>query len=134
MKKKSSPRSVDEDGSSTALDKARSAGPAFVPFGKLYRCVHPVASSSIGRTRHGKIMREATRLVEAGKLVPRTDPRHFKLGTVAEAHDAPTAGTNDGKIVIDIGDRVSRRLSLDIATPCLRRPAPNRPILQFSAD
>jgi len=39
-----------------------------------------------GRAHHGDILREATRLIEAGKLAPRVDPRHFTLSTVGEAH------------------------------------------------
>src|SRR5713101_2861956 len=38
-----------------------------------------------GRAHHGDILREATRLVESGKLIPRVDPRHFTLSTVGEA-------------------------------------------------
>jgi NADPH:quinone reductase-like Zn-dependent oxidoreductase len=32
-----------------------------------------------GRMHHGEILREATKLIEAGKIVPRLDPRHFSL-------------------------------------------------------
>jgi NADPH:quinone reductase len=56
-----------------------------------------------GREHHGEILREATKLVEAGKIVPRLDPRHFSLETVDQAHTAIESGTAAGKIVVDIG-------------------------------
>ena len=56
-----------------------------------------------GRAHHGEIMREATRLVEAGKLVPRVDPRHFSLSAVDDAYRAIETSDAAGKIVIDIG-------------------------------
>jgi NADPH:quinone reductase len=56
------------------------------------------------RAHHGEILREASRLVEAGKLTPRVDPRHFALAAVDDAYRA--LGSNDaaGKIVVDISD------------------------------
>ena len=56
-----------------------------------------------GRAHHGAILREATRLVEAGQLVPRVDPRHFTLDSVDAAYRAITAGPAAGKIVVDVG-------------------------------
>ena len=56
-----------------------------------------------GRAHHGAILREATRLVEAGQLVPRVDPRHFTLDSVDAAYRAITAGHAAGKIVVDVG-------------------------------
>ncbi|GKQ49189.1 zinc-dependent alcohol dehydrogenase family protein [Bradyrhizobium sp. Ce-3] len=55
-----------------------------------------------GRAHHGKILREATRLVENGKVAPRLDPRHFTLATIAEAHAAIRDKTAAGKVVVDI--------------------------------
>ena len=55
-----------------------------------------------GREHHGEILREATRLVEAGKLVPRLDPRHFTLETVCDAYRALKGGSVAGKLVVDI--------------------------------
>lgn len=55
-----------------------------------------------GREHHGDIMREATRLAEAGKLMPRLHPRPFTLETVAEAHHLIENGQADGKLVVDI--------------------------------
>lgn len=46
-----------------------------------------------GRAHHSDILREATRLIEAGKLAPRVDPRRFTLSTVGEAYRA--VETND---------------------------------------
>jgi NADPH:quinone reductase len=54
-----------------------------------------------GRAHHGEILREATRLVEAGKLAPRVDPRHFRLPTVGEAYRALENNDVAGKIVVD---------------------------------
>lgn len=56
-----------------------------------------------GREHHGEIMREATRLAEAGKLMPRLDPRRFDLETVGDAQALIESGQADGKLVIDIG-------------------------------
>ena len=55
-----------------------------------------------GRAHHGDILREATRLVEAGKLRPRLDARRFRLNNVADAHAAVETQSADGKIVVDI--------------------------------
>jgi NADPH:quinone reductase len=57
-----------------------------------------------GRAHHGEILREATKLAEAGKIVPRLDPRHFSLDTIGQAHAATESGTAAGKIVVDIGE------------------------------
>ena len=56
-----------------------------------------------GRAHHGEILREATKLTEAGKIVPRLDPRHFSLDTIEQAHAAVESGNVAGKIVIDVG-------------------------------
>jgi NADPH:quinone reductase len=55
-----------------------------------------------GRAHHGDILREATRLIEAGKLAPRVDPRRFALSAVDEAYRALDSGATAGKIVVDI--------------------------------
>ena len=55
-----------------------------------------------GRAHHGDILRQAARLVEAGKLAPRVDPRRFTLSTVEEAYRALESNTAAGKIVVDI--------------------------------
>jgi NADPH:quinone reductase len=56
-----------------------------------------------GRAHHGDIMREATRLAESGKLLPRVDPRHFDLSTVGAAHALLEQRQAQGKLVIDVG-------------------------------
>jgi NADPH:quinone reductase-like Zn-dependent oxidoreductase len=56
-----------------------------------------------GRAHHGEILREATRLVDAGKIAPRVDPRRFTLDTIGDAYAAMEGGAANGKIVIDIG-------------------------------
>jgi NADPH2:quinone reductase len=56
-----------------------------------------------GRAHHGEVLREATKLVEAGKIVPRLDPRRFSLQAIEQAHAAVESGITAGKIVVDIG-------------------------------
>jgi NADPH2:quinone reductase len=55
-----------------------------------------------GRAHHGEILREATRLVEAGKLAPRVDIRRFALAAVGDAYRALENNDAAGKIVVDI--------------------------------
>lgn len=55
-----------------------------------------------GRAHHGEILREATRLAEAGKIMPLVDPRRFTFETVAEAYSEIENRTAAGKIVIDV--------------------------------
>lgn len=52
------------------------------------------------RAHHGAILAEAAKLAEAGKLVPRLDPREFGFDAVAEAYDAITGHTAQGKLVV----------------------------------
>jgi NADPH:quinone reductase len=54
------------------------------------------------RTHHGEMLREATRLAEAGKLTPNLDPRRFDLGSAELAYEAITNATARGKIVVDV--------------------------------
>jgi NADPH:quinone reductase len=58
-----------------------------------------------GREHHGEILREVARLAEAGKMVPRLDPRRFTLATIGDAHQAIETGPA-GKIVVDIAPAV----------------------------
>jgi NADPH2:quinone reductase len=53
---------------------------------------------------HGEILRQATALVDAGKLTPRLDPDRFTLETAFDAHRAVKTGAADGKIVVEIDD------------------------------
>lgn len=55
-----------------------------------------------GRAHHGDILREATKLAEAGKLKPLLDEQHYKLSEAHAAHDALEAGKVIGKVVIDV--------------------------------
>ena len=63
--------------------------------------LYPLISGK-GRKHHGEILTEATELIEAGKIMPMVDPRHYTLETVAEAYEAMEQKTAAGKIVIDI--------------------------------
>jgi len=58
--------------------------------------------SGNGRVHHGGILREATTIIEAGKLMPLMDPRHFTMDTVEDAYAALESKTGKGKIVLDI--------------------------------
>ena len=55
-----------------------------------------------GRKHHGDILREAGRLAEAGRLVPRLDPRQFALASVGEAYRAIKERSVRGKLVVDV--------------------------------
>ncbi|TYO64617.1 zinc-dependent alcohol dehydrogenase family protein [Bradyrhizobium hipponense] len=58
--------------------------------------------SGEGRARHGEIMAEATRLAEAGELVPLLDVSHFTLESVGDAYALIRDHTARGKLVVDI--------------------------------
>ena len=55
-----------------------------------------------GRAHHGEILRQATEMIEAGKIVPRIDPRHFTLDTVLDAYASLRDRTAKGRLVIDL--------------------------------
>jgi len=55
-----------------------------------------------GRAHHGHILREATRLVDAGKLVARVDAATFSLATVGDAHQHVGFAKNAGKVVVNV--------------------------------
>lgn len=64
--------------------------------------LYPLVSGK-GRARYGQILQEATRLAEAGKLVPRVDPAYYSLENANEAQAAMAQRTAKGKVVISIG-------------------------------
>jgi NADPH2:quinone reductase len=55
-----------------------------------------------GRAHHGAILREATKMANAGKLKPLLDSRRFTLETALEAHRVVESGKALGKIVVDV--------------------------------
>jgi NADPH:quinone reductase-like Zn-dependent oxidoreductase len=57
-----------------------------------------------GRAHHGDILREATKLAEAGKLKPLLNPEHFIFATALEAHVAVESGKTVGKVVVEVDD------------------------------
>ncbi|WP_205589822.1 zinc-dependent alcohol dehydrogenase family protein [Mucilaginibacter celer] len=57
-----------------------------------------------GRKHHGEIMEDATKLAEAGKLIPLVDERKFTLATANEAHEILENGKANGKLVIDVAE------------------------------
>nr|GAJ36193.1 zinc-type alcohol dehydrogenase-like protein SE1777 [Bradyrhizobium sp. DOA9] len=58
--------------------------------------------SGEGRAHHGEIMMEATRLVEAGKLVPMLDRQRFTLENVGDAYALIRDHAAKGKLVVDV--------------------------------
>lgn len=42
-----------------------------------------------GKAHHGEIIRNASAMVEAGKVLPRVDPRHFTLDDAGAARSPP---------------------------------------------
>jgi NADPH2:quinone reductase len=55
-----------------------------------------------GRDHHGAILREATRLAEAGALLPRLDARSFSLDQVEDAHRLLETRGAEGKVVVTV--------------------------------
>jgi NADPH:quinone reductase-like Zn-dependent oxidoreductase len=55
-----------------------------------------------GRAHHGEILAEATKLIEAGKIVPRLDPRTFSADAAADAHALIESRESRGKVVVEI--------------------------------
>lgn len=55
-----------------------------------------------GREHHGEILAQAAKLVDAGKIRPRVDPRRFSLQTVEEAYRAIEERGASGKIIVEI--------------------------------
>lgn len=61
-----------------------------------------------GRANHGRILREAATMVEAGKLLPLMDPRRFDWDGVLQAHQTVEAGQTRGRIVVDVRSQDQR--------------------------
>lgn len=57
-----------------------------------------------GRAHHGEILREATRLVEAGKVKPFPDPRRFTLSSVEDAFTLIHTGEARGKVIVETAE------------------------------
>ena len=55
-----------------------------------------------GGEHHGQILRDAAKLIEAGKLKPLLDPRLFTLQTAEAAHELLAGGAAQGRLVIEI--------------------------------
>jgi len=55
-----------------------------------------------GREHHGEILREVTRLAEAGKITPFVDAHRFDLDSVSDAHELIERREARGKVVIDV--------------------------------
>ncbi|RUL64538.1 quinone oxidoreductase [Dyella dinghuensis] len=55
-----------------------------------------------GKAHHGDILREATRLAEAGMIKPQVDPHPFALNDVGAAHALIEKQQAQGKVVVSI--------------------------------
>lgn len=58
--------------------------------------------TGVGREHIGAILREATRMAEAGQILPLLDPRHFHMETAEQAHTLVVTRSATGKIVVEI--------------------------------
>lgn len=56
----------------------------------------------VGRSEHGRILSELTKLAEAGHLKPVLDENEYSLEQVGKAHDRLGSGLGLGKVVIDV--------------------------------
>lgn len=63
--------------------------------------LYPLLSGN-NRAHHGKVLQQATQLVEAGKLKPWVDPELYSLTSIDRAYEAIDMRKNNGKVVIDI--------------------------------
>lgn len=73
-----------------------------------------------GHAHHGAILNEATRLAEAGQLLPMLDDRRFTLSTACDAYRAIKSRPGRGKIVVEIEaglDSAGHRASEPAAHP-----------------
>lgn len=83
---------------------ARTSFDMSVAFGKALRVQFvnmtlPMATG-IGMARHGGILREIARMVDAGQLRPHLAPQRFSFAKVAEAHAYAEKGEAGGKVVL----------------------------------
>jgi NADPH:quinone reductase-like Zn-dependent oxidoreductase len=77
---------------------------AIIPGSDLFRRFYTdTFTERKGRAHHGGILREATTIIEAGKLKPLMAPRHFTMDTVEDAYAALENKIGKGKVVLDIG-------------------------------
>ncbi|MHA4740332.1 zinc-dependent alcohol dehydrogenase family protein [Dyadobacter sp. MSC1_007] len=58
--------------------------------------------SGLNRAHHGEILRQATLMVEAGKVFPVVSPSVYGLNTASAAYQEVENGSKNGKVVIDI--------------------------------
>ena len=56
----------------------------------------------VGREKHGEILSELAKIVDAGGLAPLLDPSDFTLDQAGEAHAKLQSGTAIGKVVITV--------------------------------
>jgi NADPH2:quinone reductase len=58
--------------------------------------------TGVGRPHHGKILRAAAALAEAGQLRPILDPNGYDLASVMDAHARVESGSAGGKVVVTV--------------------------------
>lgn len=56
----------------------------------------------VGREKHGVILAELAKIVDAGRLTPLLDPSDFKLEQAGDAHAKLESGTAIGKVVVSV--------------------------------
>jgi NADPH2:quinone reductase len=57
---------------------------------------------NVGREQHASILKEITRIVEAGGLKPVLTEKQFSLEETADAHAYAQSGKGMGKVVISV--------------------------------
>lgn len=58
--------------------------------------------SGRGRAHHGDILKQATTLIEAGKIVPTVDEQHYSLSSASDAYKTMAGRTANGKVVVEL--------------------------------
>ncbi|MGN6415769.1 zinc-dependent alcohol dehydrogenase family protein [Flexivirga sp.] len=60
--------------------------------------------TGVGRARHGRILRAAAELVDAGRLSPLVAPETYDWRSVMAAHRAVETGASSGKVVVTLSE------------------------------
>ena len=65
--------------------------------------LYPLISGK-GRGHHAEILTNATKLIEAGKIIPMVDATHYSLETISEAYLSLEQRTAKGKVIVDVNE------------------------------
>jgi NADPH:quinone reductase-like Zn-dependent oxidoreductase len=63
--------------------------------------LYPLISGK-SRKHHGEILKEATKLIETGKIKPLVDATTYTMATISDAYNSMESATAKGKVVIEI--------------------------------